>query len=41
MAGQAAETMVGRDGIVAHRLEPDRLLAALAQRGGLPAAPAS
>jgi len=29
----AAETMIGRDGIVAYRLEPDRLTAALAQRG--------
>ncbi len=37
----AAETMVGRDDYVAYRLEPDRLLAALAQRGWTPAAPAA
>jgi D-aminopeptidase len=34
----AAETMTGRDDIVAYRLEPDRLTAALAQRGWTPAA---
>jgi len=34
----AAETMVGRDDIVAYRLEPERLIAALGQRGWRPAA---
>ena len=33
----AAETMFGRDDIIAYRLEPDRLTAALTQRGWSPA----
>lgn len=34
-----AETMVGRDGVTAHRLDPDRLAAILREQGRLRAAP--
>lgn len=36
----AAETMVGRDGVTAHQLDPDRLVAVLRDRGRLGATPA-
>jgi D-aminopeptidase len=32
----AAETMVGRDGITAHRLDPDRLIDIMAHFGRAP-----